>query len=102
MLLLKNVYKQLYTNYVGTVSSSARSSKFTKIKETSTETVSSPQVSKENSFYVHLLVEGFYVVFQKYVLVHGFRFGLILNFYLIFDQISGSCSYKIFLISKGI
>ena len=59
-----------------------------------------PLVSKENTFYVHLLVESFCVVFQKHFLKQGIRPSLVLNLFLSFHQISGSCSYKFFLNEK--
>ena len=62
--------------------------------------VNSPQVNKERTFHVHLLLESFCIVIQKYILQQGFSLSLVLNLFLIFHQISRSSSYKIVLIEK--
>ena len=41
------------------------------------------QVNKERTFRIHLLVESFYIVLEKYILRQGFRLGLVLNLFLI-------------------
>ena len=63
--------------------------------------VNSPQANKERTFHVNLLVESFCIVFQKYILRQCFRLSVALNFFLIFDQISGSYSYTIVLINEN-
>ena len=62
--------------------------------------VNSPQVNKERSFHVHLLVESFSIISQKYFLRQGFSLNLVLNLLLILQQMSGSLSYRIVLIDK--
>ena len=47
-----------------------------------------------------LLVENVCFVFQKYILRQNFMLSLVLSLFLIFHQISGSCSYKIILIKR--
>ena len=66
-----------------------------KSKKRSARADDSPRVIKERSFHVYLLVESFCIVFQKYILRQGFRLSFVLSWLLIFDQFSGSCSYKI-------
>ena len=61
----------------------------------SVKVINIPQVNLKMSSHVHLLVESFCIVFEKYILRQSFRLNLVLNFFLIFDQLSGSCSYKI-------
>ena len=62
--------------------------------------VNSSQVNKERTFHVHLLMESFCIVFQKYILRLGFRLGLVLTVFLISHQYSGSRSYKTILIKN--
>ena len=71
-----------------------------KSKRRNDEAATSPQADKESAFHVHLFVESFCIVFQKYILLHGFKLSLVLNGFLIFLQLSGSCSYKFGLIKK--
>ena len=71
-----------------------------KSKAKGIKVVNSPQASWERIFHVHLLVENFCIVFQKYILRQGFGLSLALNLFLIFHQISGSCSYEIVLIKR--
>ena len=61
-----------------------------KLKAKSLKAVNFPQVNKERKFCVHLLVEGFCIVFQKYVLRQNFKLSFVLTLFLIFHQISGS------------
>ena len=68
----------------------------------SIKAVSSPQIEKERTFHVHLLMESFYVIFKKYVLGQGFSLSFVLNLFLIFHQISGSCSYRMVLLEKRV
>ena len=69
-------------------------------KKDSDKAVISPQASNERTFYFHMLVKSFCIVFQNYILRQGFRFSFVHNLLLIFPQISGSCSYKIVRISS--
>ena len=57
-------------------------------------------VNKRKTFHIHLLVESFCIIFQKCILRQGFWFCFVLNFFLIFDQISDSCSSKIVLYKR--
>ena len=66
----------------------------------SVKVVNSPQVKKETTFRVHLLVESFCIAFRKYILRQCLRPSFVLNLFLIFGQISRSCSCKIVLIRK--
>ena len=68
----------------------------------SVKAVNSPQVKKGGTFHVHLLMEGFCIVVEKYISRQGLRLGLVLNLFLIFYQISGSCSYEIVHRKKGV
>ena len=61
-----------------------------KIKEKGLKAVNSPQTRKDRIFRVHLSVESFCIVVQKYILRQGFRLSLVLNVFLIFHQSSGS------------
>ena len=70
-----------------------------KIKEKSVKAVMSLQVNKKRTFHVHMLMDNFSIVFHKYILRPGFMLGRILLF-LIFHQISDSCSYKIIQLKK--
>ena len=56
----------------------------------SAKAVDSLQVKKERTFHVHLLVDSFCIVFQKYSLRQDFRLSFVLNLFLILHQISGS------------
>ena len=67
-----------------------------KWKTKSFKAVNSHQVNKERAFHVHLLMESFCIVFQN--TFNDKASGLAL--FLIFHQISGSCSYKIVLIER--
>ena len=60
----------------------------------SVKVINIPQVNLKMSSHVHLLVESFCIVLEKYILRKGFRLSLVVNFFLIFDQLSGSCSYR--------
>ena len=50
-----------------------------KSRKQSVMAVNSPQVEKEKTFYIHLLVECFCIVFQKYILRQDSRISLGLN-----------------------
>ena len=71
-----------------------------KIEDKSRKAVNSPQVNKEITFHAPLLVESFCIVLQKYILRQGFRLRLVLSLFLIFQQISSSCSHKSVLIKN--
>ena len=71
-----------------------------KIKEKSVKAVNSPQVAKERTFHVHLLVESVCIDFQKFILRQSFRLSLVLNLFLIFHRNSCPCSYNNVLIKK--
>ena len=62
--------------------------------------VSSPHPDKGRTFHIHLLVESFCIIVQKNL--QGFRHSFVLNLFLIFHQISVSCSYKIVPIKKSV
>ena len=47
-------------------------------------------------------MESLCIVFQKYILPQGFSLNLVLNLFLNFHKISGSCSYIIVLIKKRV
>ena len=51
-------------------------------------------------FHVHMLIENFCIVVEKYILRQCFSLKLVLNLYSMFHQISGAFSYKIVLIKK--
>ena len=70
------------------------------MEDKSLKAVNSAQVNKERTFLVHFLMGSFCIVIQAYILRQSFRPSLVLNLFLIFHQISGSCSYKIVLIMK--
>ena len=62
--------------------------------------VNSPQVNKERTFHAHMLVCGKLMhLAQKYIL-QLLNFRLVLNLFLIFHQISRSCSHKIVLLKQ--
>ena len=65
-----------------------------KLYEKKCKAVDSSQFNKERTFHIHVLVGSFCIFFQKYMLRQGFRISLVLNLFLIFDHISGSCSYN--------
>ena len=71
-----------------------------KSKTRSVKAVNSPQVNKERTFRVHLLVESFCISIQKYILQQGFRLSRVLKMFLTFHHISSSCCYKIVLIKE--
>ena len=66
----------------------------------SSNAVNSLQASKEGAFHAHMLVQNFCIIFQTYILRQAFCLSFVYNLFLIFQQISGSCSYKIVLIQK--
>ena len=92
----------LWTMLAQYLVSLARSNQFAKIKEKRCQGCQFSSFSKEKTFQIHLLVESFCIVFQKSILRKCFKLSLILNLFLIFDQISDLCSHKIFLIGKRV
>ena len=60
----------------------------------SVKAVNSPQVNKERTFDVHLLVKSFYIIFQIYILRQDLKVSLVLNLFLVFYQLSDSCIKK--------
>ena len=71
-----------------------------KSKIRSVKAVNFAQVNKERTYCVNLLVKSLCIVFQKYILRQGCRPRFVLNLFLIFDQISGWCSYEIVLMKR--
>ena len=59
-----------------------------------------PQASKERTFHFHMLVKSLCIIAQKCISRQCFNFSLVLNLFLFFPQILGSCSYEIVLIKK--
>ena len=58
--------------------------------------VNSPQANKERTLHVHMLLESLCILCKNAFLNCSSASGL----FLIFDQISGSCSYKVVVIKK--
>ena len=90
------------------MSSFANSNVFAKIKEKSVKAVNSPQVNKERTFHISLFRKAFASLIRSIFynkasdsalfLIYSY---FILNLFLIFHQILGSCSYKINLLKRA-
>ena len=65
----------------------------------SDKAVNSPQANKERTLHVHMSVESLRILLPKCILQLFFNLRLVINLFLIFHQISGSCSYKVVLMS---
>ena len=104
ILHLNFFWKMLINNYKHTmvaqhlVLQGAKNSQ--QSKRRSDKAVNSLQANKERIFHVHMLVESLCIAIQKYVLWQCSGLKLVLNFFLMFHQTSGLCSYKIFLIKR--